>query len=74
MEDSERLLLPLPAKRLVRLMGEFPVICTELPEMLCLMEGGESVSVEHIRWEMFCSALCTFCYIRADCRIGVAAI
>eukprot|EP01084_Bolivina_argentea_P258629 436106_1 len=48
MEDNEQLLLPLPAKRLVRLIGEFPVICTELPKMLCLMEGGESLSVAHI--------------------------
>ncbi len=52
MKDSEQLLLlPLPAKRLVRLIGEFPVVSTDLPEMLCLMEGGESVSVAHIRWD-----------------------
>ncbi len=51
MEDNEQLLLPLSAKRLVRLIGEFPVICTELPEMLCLMEGGESLSVAHFRWD-----------------------
>ncbi len=49
MEDNEQVLLSSPAKRLVRLMGEFPIISTELPEMLYLMEGGESVSVAHIR-------------------------